>query len=66
MRRFTKYFRRILENGELESLPFTREHYALMGLAPSVLAGMPVLEAYQLMNYWNANQHVQRYVYWVS
>jgi hypothetical protein len=61
--RYINYYRRHLSSGETEILPFTREHFSEAGIGYSSLGGMPMLEAYQLVNKWNMNQPTQRYVY---
>ena len=63
MRRFNRYMRKILKTGKVESLLFDAEHYAQAGLLFSPLAGMPQIEAYELINKWNINQVKQEFVY---
>lgn len=59
----THYLRRNLETGEIQRIPFDASHYSEAGLLPSISAGFPLLEAYQLANKWNLAQSAQRFVY---
>lgn len=59
----TTYLRRTLETEDTERMPFEREHYSAVGVPYSPLAGLPELEAHQLVNGWNLGQHKQRFVY---
>lgn len=54
---------KILSTGDVQRVPFEHQHYAEAGVPPAVMAGMPKLEAYQLVNKWNVNQNDQRFVY---
>lgn len=58
----THYLQKILASGQVDSIPFDASHYSEAGLLPSISAGMPVLEAHQLVNKWN-HQTDQRIVY---
>lgn len=59
----THYLRKFLDSGTVELVPFDSANFQEAGLKPALLAGMPQLEAYQLVNKWNLNQTTQRYVY---
>ena len=39
-----------------EARGFDESHFREMGFSGKLISGMPVLEAYQLMNKWNAAQ----------
>lgn len=56
------YLRKNLSTNEVEEIYFNPSHYKEVGLPPSISAGMPILEAYQLVNKWN-HQTDQRTVY---
>ena len=64
--RFTRFMRRILDNGLTEVVNFGAEHFTEAGLRPALLGGMPQLEAYQLINKWNGGQATPRFVYWLE
>ncbi len=57
------YLRRTLETDSIERLAFEPQHYSAIGIGYSPLAGLPELEAHQLINKMNSNQHIQRFVY---
>ena len=57
------YLCKILDSGEIFVASFEPSHFIEAGLQPRSLGGMPVLEAYQLVNRWNTTQVDQRYVY---
>ena len=63
MRRFNRYMCKILKTGEVVSFPFGEVHYSQAGILYSPLAGMPQIEAYELINKWNINQVKQEFVY---
>lgn len=65
--RFKGFTRRVLGTfSQQESfVEFTPEHYKLVGVGYSPALGMPVLEAYELINKWNAQQHRQGIVYYL-
>jgi hypothetical protein len=66
MARPTYYFQRSLTSGDIHQIAFTSKHYAAVGVPYSPLAGMPELEAYQLINKWNTQQVDQRFVYGIE
>lgn len=45
---------------------FLETHYREAGVAPSLLSGMPQLEALELMNKWNRDQVGLTCVYYLS
>lgn len=59
----THYLAKYLTSGETLSLPFDKSHFDEAGVPFSPMAGMPQLEAYQLINRWNTSQSDQRIVY---
>lgn len=65
--RFTTYLRKILGTGEVQALPFGEEHFREAGVGYAPVAGMPLLESYQLVNKWNRLQPEQpRYLYFLE
>lgn len=58
----THYLRKTLASGEIARVPFDKSHYDEAGVPFSPLAGVPELEAHQLVNKWN-HQTDQRIVY---
>lgn len=59
----THYLIKNLETEHVSRIPFTRDNFEAMGVPYSPLAGMPELEAYQLINQWNISQHEQQRMY---
>jgi hypothetical protein len=49
--RYTHYYRRLNRTGEVDQVVFYSTHYDSVGLKPQ--AGMPVLEAHELVNRFN-------------
>lgn len=65
--RFKSFMRRMVDSGVTELVQFDVTHYLDAGVGFSSYAGMPILEAFQLVNKWNAQQvNNQRYVYWLE
>ena len=66
--RFKQFHRRDLRTdgtGDL-TLEFDREHYTAAGVGYAPAIGIPMLEAYELINKWNAQQVVrQNFVYYL-
>ena len=60
--RFKIFYRRVVESGTVESVPFTKEHFYYKGISFSSI-GMSILEAYELVNEWNKD--ADGYVYWL-
>lgn len=60
--RFKGYMRR-LPGYHPEFVEFDLYHYKAAGVGYSPAIGMPVLEAHQLLNWWNSLG--TRYVYWL-
>lgn len=63
MNRHTHYLKKTLDTGRIDRVEFQSAHYDEAGVPRSTLAGMPLLEAYQLVNKWNKAQTNQRIVY---
>ncbi len=61
--RFTKFYRRVLASGLVEAVPFAPEHFREAGVGYAPVAGMPILEAFQLVNKWNLSQSDQQFVF---
>jgi hypothetical protein len=59
--RFTHYLRKLLATESVERLPFDASHFKEAGM--STMSGMPILEAYQLVNKWNVDQNSQRFMF---
>lgn len=57
------YKRLVLATGEVSHLHFEGAHFKEAGLPPMVLAGMPHLEALELINKWNRG--CKQFVYWL-
>ena len=70
MEPFTNYMRKVLQTGHIESMPFDPEHYRKVGMTYAPVRGIPALEAYQLVNYWNATEQTAvrdtRFIYWLA
>lgn len=64
--RFKKFNRRRLDTGTTETLGFESQHFHEAGVPYAPMAGMPVLEAYQLTNQWNQAQVNPRFIYWLE
>lgn len=64
--RFKTYIRRQVIDDRAESLHFGPEHYRRAGIPYSPFGGMPVLEAYQLVNDLNRNQSEHQFVYYLA
>lgn len=59
------YCCRSTRTGETEhNISFSARDFNDAGVPYASLAGMPILEAYQLVNRWNARQ--SHYVYWIE
>jgi hypothetical protein len=64
--RFKTFMRRKIGGGKTELLCFGPEHYKKAGIPYSPIGGMPVLEAYQIVNDLNRNQPQQSFVYYLA
>jgi hypothetical protein len=64
--RFKAYIRRQIHDDRTELLRFGPEHYRMAGIPYSPFCGMPVLEAYQLVNDLNRNQSEHQFVYYLA
>ena len=61
--RQTHYLKKTLKTGDVKRIPFAADDFQEMGVPASLMAGMPELEAFQLVNKRNKNQRQQRFVY---
>lgn len=61
--RHKSFMCRNLATNETTEMHFGREHYTTAGVPFAPVAGMPVLEAHQLVNHWNQTQ--ANFVYWL-
>jgi len=59
----THVLARDIISGSIKRIQFGKEDYREAGVNYAPLAGLPQLEAYQLVNFWNIRQHSQRYVF---
>jgi len=64
--RFQTFTRRRINEDRIESFPFEPEHYRKAGVPYSPFSGMPVLEAYEIVNSLNQNQTEHRFVYYLA
>jgi hypothetical protein len=62
--KFKGFMRRCIGNGVAEFIGFQSEHFREVGVGYAPIAGMPVLEAHQLINKWNRS--TARFVYWLE
>lgn len=67
-KRYKGYMRTIIGQSGSEACDFRETHYREAGVAPSPLAGMPLLEAHELINKWNRDQAIvhPRYIFWLN
>lgn len=66
-KRYRGYMRTPVGSGSpAECRDFLETHYREAGVPPSPLAGMPILEAHELVNKWNRDQVSPRYVFWLQ
>ena len=61
--RFKEYWIKNLSTNTVERVRFSANDFTECGLQYAPQSGMPLLEAYQLINKWNLQQSVQVYVY---
>jgi len=59
----TYYLTKSLKTGDVKRIPFAADDFHEMGVPATLMAGMPELEAFQLLNKRNKNQRQQRFVY---
>jgi hypothetical protein len=64
--RFQTFTRRKIDEDRTESLAFQQEHYRKAGIPYSPCGGMPVLEAYEIVNDLNRNQAEHQFVYFLA
>lgn len=64
--RFKTFIRHQIDCDRTEFVQFGPEHYKRAGIPYSPFGGMPVLEAYQLVNDLNRNQSEHQFVYYLA
>lgn len=64
--RFKTFIRRRINGDRTEMFRFGPEHYRKAGIPYSPFGGMPVLEAYQVVNDLNRNQAEHQFVYYLA
>lgn len=64
--RFQTFIRRQIFDDRTELFPFQPEHYRQAGIPYSPFSGMPVLEAYEIVNDLNRNQAGHHFVYYLA
>ena len=64
--RFKTFIGKKLNDDETELFQFGPEHYRRAGVPYSPIAGMPVLEAYEIVNELNRNQTEHQFVYYLA
>jgi hypothetical protein len=64
--RFKTFIRRQINDDRTEFVQFGPEHYKKAGIPYSPFGGMPVLEAYELVNDLNRNQSEHQFVYYLA
>jgi hypothetical protein len=64
--RYLTFTRRQIDGSQIELLPFGPEHYRRAGIPYSPYSGMPVLEAYEIVNDLNQNQAEHQFVYYLA
>ncbi len=64
--RFKTFIRRQINCDRIDLFRFGPEHYKKAGIPYSPFGGMPVLEAYQLVNELNRTQSGHLFVYYLA
>jgi hypothetical protein len=64
--RFQTFTRKQIDGDRTELLQFGPEHYRKAGIAYAPFGGMPVLEAYEIVNDLNRNQGEHQFVYYLA
>ena len=64
--RFKSFVRKEVDGDQAEFIRFGPEHYRKAGIPYSPFGGMPILEAYQLVNDLNRDQSDHRFVYYLA
>ncbi len=64
--RFQTFIRRQIDGDRTELFPFRPEHYRKAGIPYSPISGMPVLEAYEIVNNLNRNQTEHQFVFYLA
>jgi hypothetical protein len=63
---FKTFTRRQINGDRIELFRFEQEHYRKAGIPYSPLSGMPVLEAYEIVNDLNRNQVEHQFIYYLA
>ena len=63
---FKTFTRRQINGDRIELFRFEPEHYRKAGIPYSPYSGMPVLEAYEIVNDLNQNQAEHQFVYYLA
>ena len=64
--RFQTFIGRQINGDQTELFRFEPEHYRKAGIPYSPFSGMPVLEAYEIVNDLNRNQAEHLFVYYLA
>jgi len=64
--RFQTFMRKQINDDRAELLQFGPEHYRKAGIPYSPFSGMPVLEAYEVVNDLNRTQTEHQFVYYLA
>jgi hypothetical protein len=64
--RYLTFTRRQIDGSQIELHPFGPEHYRRAGIPYSPYSGMPVLEAYEIVNDLNQNQAEHQFVHYLA
>lgn len=64
--RFKTFIRKQIDVDRTEFFRFGPEHYRKAGVPYSPFSGMPVLEAYEIVNDLNRNQAEHHFVYYLA
>jgi hypothetical protein len=64
--RFQTFTRKQIDGDRTELLQFGPEHYRKAGIPYAPFGGMPVLEAYEIVNDLNRNQAEHQFVYYLA
>lgn len=64
--RYQTFMRRVVGESVPEVCTFGPDHFREAGVSYGTLAGLPQLEAHQLINRWNRNQFETCFVYWLE
>ena len=64
--RFKSFVRKQIDGDQTEFIRFGPEHYKKAGIPYSPFGGMPILEAYQLVNELNRDQSDHQFIYYLA